>query len=83
MSVLQRPTAVATILVTAAAGLAFVAFAPAAAGREPCSLAVDRCRRAEPAAVSSYAEPLTALDGRSLAQYLADRQAERLGPVGV
>ena len=30
-----------------------------------------------------YAEPLSSLDGRTLAQYVADRQARDLGPVSV
>jgi len=83
MSRPDRPTAVASLLVTTAAGLGFVAFAPAAAGHEPCLPEVG-CSQAGPAtAASPYAEPLTALDGRTQAQYLADHQAERLGPVGV
>jgi hypothetical protein len=32
---------------------------------------------------SAYAEPLEALDGQSLAQYLTDHVARILGPVGV
>ena len=36
---------------------------------------------ARPAAASSYADPLVALSGRTLAQVLADHQARVLGPL--
>ena len=65
-----------TGLVTATAAAAALLGAVAPAQAQPtCTDGAVRCSAAS---ASPYAEPIDALDGRTLAQYLADHIARRL-----
>jgi hypothetical protein len=53
-----------------------VLVAPAQAGAAPTCEIAQECRPTPTAAGSPYAQPLDALGGLNLAQYLADHRAE-------
>ena len=62
---------------------ATVLVAAAVVASTPTSASARETRDASPTVVTAYSEPQPALDGRSLAEYLADHVSRVLGPFDV
>lgn len=77
---LSTATRLAAVVFVAAGVCTIPAAAHAVAVCEPSTCARPAAA-VDPGAASPYAEALSALGGRSLAQVLADHQARVLGPV--